>query len=276
MRLVLDFETYYDKDYSLDKLYTWEYVRDTRFKVHGVAVKVDDEATQWLSDKEFRAFLKDLRGKDVELVCHNTYFDGLVLFTHYNYVPTVYRDTLSMARALLPHAESHSLDDLCAALGIGQKIPEVLGLTKGKRILSPKLFAQLGEYAINDVELTLGLWLRLSPGVPDDELALIDLTMRWGCCPVLYVDLPRAEQALETAKREREAKIRASGYDISVLSSQPKFTQAMIDKGIRVPMKRNDKGKEIPALAKGDLAFREVIAEVKPHAQQSLPMFHVV
>ncbi len=46
MKLVLDFETYYDNDYSLKKLHTLEYVRDDRFLVHGVAVKVDEEQTQ--------------------------------------------------------------------------------------------------------------------------------------------------------------------------------------------------------------------------------------
>jgi DNA polymerase len=265
MRLVLDFETYYDKDYSLDKLYTWEYVRDTRFKVHGVAVKEDAGATRWLSAGDFQHFVRDLRNENVELICHNTYFDGLVLFTHYDYVPQIYRDTLSMARALLPHAESHSLDYLCEVLGIGQTIPEVLNLTKGKRLLAPELFAQLGEYAINDVELTLGLWEKLHPGMPDDELALIDLTLRWGCCPALHVDLPRAEQALKDAVDERERKIRESGESLETLSSQPRFVECLRKKGIEIPTKLNPKGKEIPALAKGDLGFRQMVADNPEH-----------
>jgi DNA polymerase len=265
VRLVLDFETYYDKDYSLGKLYTWEYVRDTRFKVHGVAVKVDDEETQWLSDDAFKSFIDSIRDDDVELICHNTYFDGLVLFTHYEYVPTIFRDTLSMARALLPHAESHSLDYLCTLLGIGEKLPEILDLTKGKRILPPELFAQLGTYAINDVELTLGLWDKLSPGLPDDELALIDLTLRWGCCPALHVDLPRAQAALKAVTDERNQKIRDSGESLETLSSQPRFVECLLERGIEVPTKPNSKGKEIPALAKNDLGFRQMVADNPEH-----------
>ena len=266
MRLVLDFETYYDKDYSLDKLYTWEYVRDTRFKVHGVAVKSDEEETHWLSESDFQFFLRNLRDEEVELICHNTYFDGLVLFTHYGYVPTVYRDTLSMARALLPHATSHSLEYLCQALRIGEKPTEILHLTKGKRILSPELFAQLGGYAINDVELTLGLWEKLLPGMPDDELALIDLTLRWGCCPALHVDLPRAEAALAAVTKKRNDAISASGEPLEVLSSQPKFVEALQRRDIEVPVKTNSKGKEIPALAKNDLAFQQTIADYPEHS----------
>ena len=266
LQVVLDFESFYDsRDYSLKKLYTWEYVRDTRFKTQGVAVKVDEQQTQWLSDSDFRLFLQDLRDEQVELICHNTYFDGLVLFEHYQYVPTVYRDTLSMARALLPHSPSHELDYLCKALGIGEKTPEVLGLTDGKRILPPELFTKLGEYAINDVELTLGLWEKLKPGLPEDELALIDLTLRWGCCPALHVDLPRAKTALENVTNERQRKIRESGESLETLSSQPRFVDCLSERGIEVPVKPNRKGKLIPALAKNDLGFRKMVADNPEH-----------
>jgi len=37
--LVIDFETYYAKDFGFNKLTTEEYVRDPRFEVIGVAVK---------------------------------------------------------------------------------------------------------------------------------------------------------------------------------------------------------------------------------------------
>jgi len=37
--LTLDFETYYSKEYGLNKLTTEEYIRDPRFEVIGVAVK---------------------------------------------------------------------------------------------------------------------------------------------------------------------------------------------------------------------------------------------
>ena len=40
--ITIDFETYYDKDFSLSKLTTEEYVRDQRFEVIGVSVKVND------------------------------------------------------------------------------------------------------------------------------------------------------------------------------------------------------------------------------------------
>ena len=47
--ITLDFETYYNKDYSLKKLTTEEYVRDPRFEVLGIAVKVNNRGTEWAS-----------------------------------------------------------------------------------------------------------------------------------------------------------------------------------------------------------------------------------
>jgi len=41
--ITLDFETYYDRDYSLSKLTTEAYVRDSRFEVVGVGIKFNGE-----------------------------------------------------------------------------------------------------------------------------------------------------------------------------------------------------------------------------------------
>ena len=56
MIITLDFETYYDKAFSLTKLTTEEYIRDDRFEVIGVAVAVDDGQPVWYSGS--RDFLK--------------------------------------------------------------------------------------------------------------------------------------------------------------------------------------------------------------------------
>ena len=47
--ITLDFETYYDRDFSLSKMTTEEYIRDPRFEVIGVGVKVNNEGTEWAS-----------------------------------------------------------------------------------------------------------------------------------------------------------------------------------------------------------------------------------
>jgi hypothetical protein len=41
--ITIDFETYYDRDFSLTKLTTEEYIRSDRFEVIGISVKVNNE-----------------------------------------------------------------------------------------------------------------------------------------------------------------------------------------------------------------------------------------
>ena len=50
--ITLDFETYYDRAYSLSKLTTEEYIRDEQFEVIGVSVQEDDSSVSsstWFS-----------------------------------------------------------------------------------------------------------------------------------------------------------------------------------------------------------------------------------
>ena len=61
--ITLDFETYYDsKTFTLKKQTTEEYIRDPKFQVIGVAVKVNNGETDWASGthKEIKTFLRDL------------------------------------------------------------------------------------------------------------------------------------------------------------------------------------------------------------------------
>ena len=62
--ITLDFETYYNKEYSLKKLTTEEYVRDPRFEVLGVAIKVNNGETEWASgtQEQLKTFLQSTTG----------------------------------------------------------------------------------------------------------------------------------------------------------------------------------------------------------------------
>ena len=44
--VTLDFETYYDQEYSLRKMTTAEYVNDPRFFIHMVGIKLNDGPTE--------------------------------------------------------------------------------------------------------------------------------------------------------------------------------------------------------------------------------------
>ena len=78
--LTLDFETYYSKEYGLNKLTTEEYIRDPRFEVIGVAVKCEGEgkhyhgaaAPRWFSGtkNQIKKFLSEFDWANSVAVAH--------------------------------------------------------------------------------------------------------------------------------------------------------------------------------------------------------------
>lgn len=122
MIITVDFETYYDKEFSLSKMTTEEYVRDDRFEVIGVGVKVDDNKTEWFSGthEETAEFLGSFDWANSFVLAHNTLFDGAILSWRFGISPLAWLDTLSMARAI-DNEVSNSLAKLAERLGVGIK-----------------------------------------------------------------------------------------------------------------------------------------------------------
>ena len=87
MLVTLDFETYFDTKVSLTKMTTMEYVKHPMFKVWGVGIKIDDQATEWFGEDETEEALNDIDWSKAHLLCHNTPFDGYILTQLYDLVP---------------------------------------------------------------------------------------------------------------------------------------------------------------------------------------------
>ena len=100
--ITIDFETYFSQDYGFAKHTTEEYVRDDRFEVVGVAVKVGDGETQWFSGtfEETQTFLYGFHWGEALVLAHNTLFDGAIMSWKFGIKPMGWFDTLSMARAI--------------------------------------------------------------------------------------------------------------------------------------------------------------------------------
>ena len=78
--ITLDFETYYDRIFTLSKLTTEEYIRDERFETIGVSVQEDDSSASsstWFSGspKETQEFLEQFDWENSLTVAHNAMFD---------------------------------------------------------------------------------------------------------------------------------------------------------------------------------------------------------
>ncbi len=132
--ITLDFETYYDRDYSLRKITTEAYVRDPRFEVIGVGVKLNNGETEWASGthEQIKKYLKTFPWDNAMLLCHNTMFDGAILNWRFDIRPRMYTDTLCVARALHGTEARASLAAVSERYGVGTKGHEVLNAI-GKR-----------------------------------------------------------------------------------------------------------------------------------------------
>ena len=119
--VTLDFETYFDDDYTLKKLSTEAYIRDARFEALGLGVRFVNGDLKWFDEPD--EFLHHMREDPNKfgILAHHAQFDGLILSHHYGVKPYVWFDTLSMARLLLGNHLSVGLDSLAKHFNLAGK-----------------------------------------------------------------------------------------------------------------------------------------------------------
>jgi DNA polymerase len=258
--LTIDFETYYDKQFSLTRLTTEEYIRDERFQTIGVAVKRNDEPAVWFTgtDDEISRFIRSFNWEESLALAHNAMFDAAILSWKYGVCPRGWLDTLSMARSVHGSEVGGSLAKLSEHYGIGSKGTEVANaIGKRRDGFTDYEMQSYGAYCANDVDLTYELFNRLSEHFKKNELKLIDLTIRMFSEPVLELDLPLLEQHLEEVKDKKEKLLSACLADKDTLMSNEKFAQLLWQLGVEPPMKTSPAtGRQTFAFAKTDDGFK--------------------
>jgi DNA polymerase len=279
--ITLDFETYYDTSYSLSRLTTEEYIRSPKFEILGVGVKVNNDPSKWISGSH-EVIIDQLRQypwKQSMLLCHNTLFDGAILAWNCRITPHKYLDTLCMARALHGVDAGGSLAALAERYEIGAKGDEVLH-AKGKHRtdFTQEELARLGEYCLNDVELTYKLFYKMGKHIPEQEIHLINLTLRMFTHPTLYLDANMLIERLDELKQEKldllgSLKDRLNCVDEEEvrkkLASNKQFALVLESLGVKAPMKTSARtGKETYALAKNDEDFIKLTEHEDPFVQR--------
>jgi len=272
MQLVtLDFETYYDVGFSLSGITTEEYIKDERFQVIGVGIKIDSGVTKWVTGthQEIKNEFEKIDWKNSALLCHNTQFDGGILSFRFNVIPHLYLDTLSMARAIHGIDAGGSLASLVERYELGAKGTEVVQ-AKGKRLedFSEDELLQYGNYCINDVELTYKLFQILAQEYPENEIKLIDMTLRMYTEPVLEVDDALLQERVEEIREEKALMLQGLMKRLECdteecvrakLASNKQFAELLTELGVEVPMKTSPAtGNPTFALAKNDNGFIEL------------------
>ena len=283
--ITLDFETYYDQQYSLKKISTEEYVRDNRFEVIGFAYKIDDGPTFWITGNNtyIQKVLEQLPWEDSLVLAHNTMFDGAILSWRYGVKPKGWLDTMSMGRALHGVDFSVSLKSMAERYKVGVKGTEVdnaVGLRR--EFFTPHHLAKYAEYCRNDVDLTYDIFQKMmKAGFPKGELKLIDLTLSMFIHPVLQLDTKSLELHLEDTAAQKQAHLvsalKAVGkQDLAVkhilgdeetktevrktLMSNNQFAEMLKGLDVEPPMKISPTtGKPALALAKSDEPFKALL-----------------
>jgi DNA polymerase len=227
--------------------------------------------------KDYLANLTDW--SDAALLCHNTMFDGCVLSWHFGITPKLYLDTLCMARAIHGVEAGGSLKALAVRYELGVKGTEVDDAIGKRRVdFTPTDLAQYGEYCKNDVQLTFDLFGELASIFPEDELKLIDMTLRMFIEPAFYVDDALLVARLDELRQEKSDLLKALMVKLECeteeavrkkLASNKQFGALLEELGIKPPMKVSPTtGKDTLALAKNDEGFIALTEHEDPFIQQ--------
>jgi len=261
--IVIDFETYYSKDYSLSKLTTEEYIRDEKFEVIGVAVKENKSKPIWKSGthNDIKIFLDSYDLENSFVVGHNLRFDGAILNWIFGIKPKGLIDTFSMASILHGLTESLSLKHLAEFYSVGVKGREVLdAINKTRTEFTTRELDAYGWYCCNDVILSHQIMLKMLPSFTKSELKLIDLTIRMFTEPKLRINKPLLIKHLHNVKENKQNLLDKANIDKKILMSNPQFADLLRTLQVDPPMKISPTtGKPTFAFAKTDQGFKDLL-----------------
>ena len=277
LRIFGDFESFYDRVFSLRKMSPVEYILDPRWETLACAVAIDREAPFLLPQDDVARFLTDIR-QPYAFISHNALFDACILSYRYGLHPPALMCTLSLARATIYHQIPNgrlSLKNVLKHLGLGVKgdfIQQMVGVHWADLVADPGKMMLFSAYAINDVEGCRDVFFRLREYLPNQEAIVMDRLIRMATTPLLQVDVGGL-QVYRDEVRAKKADLlsRVTLTDPSMLASNIKFAGLLAMFGIDPPMKispSDPEGKKLTyAFAKTDAAFTDLLEHDDPMVQ---------
>jgi DNA polymerase len=302
--ITLDFETYYDKKskYFLKNknsgLTIEQYIRNPKFEVIGLSVKVGNRPSEWLFPHEIEEWLNHVEiayGWDnVRLIAHNGRFDCAILGWIYNIYPGQIADTMLMSRAAQLW-DGNSLDVVTHQLrdvykwGIirddagnttwGHLSEEEMlrSLDKGDEVISAdgkhlmdftdEEYDAYSKYGCTDVDLTWSAynWFMREFKFPELEIDVMTATIETFTYPVVELHEPVLKVVRDMVNGKRDALLSKVGATLSDLRSDDKFAELLRNLGVEPPTKLNAKGQTKYAFAKKDLDFLRLLEHEDPN-----------
>lgn len=272
--LTIDFETYYDNEYTLSKLTTQEYVNSPLFEIIGFAVSVNGGEPRWydgsMDTKAMRQVLLDygVGEEGCLVVAHNAMFDGAILEWRLGLKPWRYFCTMMGSRPIVaPYTGSMSLAAVSEYLQVGAKgkeVHKVMGMHRHN--FDGAAIMRYAAYCCQDVALTYRIFTQMWGHFPKDELRLLDLTVKKFTRPKLRLDANVIDEALVEEIQEKQHALRQAGLsEPTELMSNPKFADLLRRYSVDPPMKLSPTtGQTTYAFAKSDPGFQKLEAHPNP------------
>lgn len=273
--IVIDFETYYDREYTLSKITTEEYVRSPLFQTIGVSVKVGARPAVFYKREDGIEIIRrliEVKLPNAPVVYQNAMFDQAIMAMRYGINPKFTADTVVMARlsGLDRIAGGASLAKLSAFMMRMGMVAEVKGDTvhnmtgiRAER-MDANQWVSYGDYCKLDTELTYALYRYMLPMIPKDEMLLSHITTEMFTKPVFELDAPILSDYIKRLEVHKDKALfvlaenlgMTSDELLKTLRSSAKFSVLCGGLGISLPMKWSEKkGAEIPAVSKTDKDF---------------------
>lgn len=299
IEITLDFETYYCKKskYSLAaKGMTYEkYIRDNKFEVIGLAVKVGNRNTEWLSPHEIQDWINHVEvaygWENVRLIAQNAVFDASILGLKFNVYPGQIADTMLMSKAV-QQWDGNSLDVITrqlrtkygwicvqnndgstwvgSATGKNEQLKQ-FAVDKGTEVhdadgkhlcdFTDEEYDAYAKYCITDVDLTWSAYRFFLDcyGFPEQEIDVMTTSIEMYTYPVMELDTKVLEEVKANVNQLREESLARAGVTLDEVRSDAKFAEALMKLGVEPPTKINTKGEVKYAFAKKDLEFLKLL-----------------
>lgn len=299
IEITLDFETYYCKKskYSLTaKGMTYEkYIRDNKFEVIGLAVKVGNRNTEWLSPHEIQDWINHIEvaygWENVRLIAQNAVFDASILGLKFNVYPGQIADTMLMSKAV-QQWDGNSLDVITrqlrtkygwicvqnndgstwvgSATGENEQLKQ-FAVDKGTEVhdadgkhlcdFTDEAYDAYAQYCITDVDLTWSAYRFFLDyyGFPEQEIDVMTTSIEMYTYPVMELDTKVLEEVKANVNQLREESLARAGVTLEEVRSDAKFAEALMKLGVEPPTKINTKGEVKYAFAKKDLEFLKLL-----------------
>lgn len=277
--IIIDFESYYDKVWTLSKITTEKYIRGEHWECIGVSIKVGDEPTNFFRYETGIPIIAGLiqQYPTSPFISHNNTFDMGILGLRYNLHPNFMVDTAIMAKLcgldrVAGGTSLAKLSDQLEKMGLvnkvkGTTVHNMLGVHAAD--MTEQQWQEYGDYCVLDSDLCYALYMYMIDKVPTQELIMADITTKMYTKPMFHVDVPLLEQyasKLDTERNEMLGKIAGVlGFSdnktlLSNLRSSKKFVALLEQLNVEVPMKWSEKKQElIPAVSKTDTEFLDLL-----------------